>query len=194
MSLTIFVLWDQQFTDNNGDPLAGGFVFSTITGTDTPSELFTDVDGEIPYSNPIELDSAGRFPGLVFQAAEPALDIMITDADEVPVMGPFGPVQAYAAAETPEPPCTPPIIVEQPQDQSVDAGDSVTVFVVATGTAPLTYQWFLGLSGDESQPIDGATSSVYTTLPLAAGSYDGWVKISNACGSANSLTVSIIAT
>lgn len=50
----------QSFTDNNGVPLAGGFLYSYTAGTSTPQATFTDATGSVPNTNPIVLDAAGR--------------------------------------------------------------------------------------------------------------------------------------
>ena len=77
---------------------------------------------------------------------------------------------------------TPPAIITHPASQTVDQGASATFSVVATGTAPLSYQWrFNGAA------ISGATGSSYTRANVQttdAGSYS--VFISNSAGSATS--------
>jgi hypothetical protein len=84
----------------------------------------------------------------------------------------------------------PPSIISQPSSQTIASGSSATMCVTATGTAPLTYQWYVGPSGSTGNPITGATSSCYTTPPLASTtSY--WVRVTNAAGSANSNTATI---
>lgn len=40
--------------------------------------------------------------------------------------------------------CTPPSITSQPQSQTITAGQTATLTVTATGTAPLSYQWYQG--------------------------------------------------
>ena len=50
----------QQFFDNNGDPLTGGKLYSYEAGTTTPQVTYTTVAGNVPHSNPIILDAAGR--------------------------------------------------------------------------------------------------------------------------------------
>ena len=78
----------------------------------------------------------------------------------------------------------------QPQSQTIASGQTATMSVVATGTQPLTYQWYVGASGNTASPIGGATSSSYTTPALTtATSY--WVRVSNAGGQANSNTATI---
>ena len=69
----------------------------------------------------------------------------------------------------------PPSITAQPQSQTVTAGGSVTFTVAATGTAPLSYQWY-----DNGSAIPGATSSSYSipnTQAANAGTYT--VTVSN---------------
>jgi hypothetical protein len=53
----------QQFFDNNGKPLSGGKLFSYEAGTTTPQVTYTTAAGDVPHTNPIILDSAGRVPG-----------------------------------------------------------------------------------------------------------------------------------
>jgi len=52
-----------QFFDNNGNPLAGGKLYTYAAGTTTPLATYTTSVGNIPHTNPIILDSAGRVPG-----------------------------------------------------------------------------------------------------------------------------------
>ncbi len=72
----------------------------------------------------------------------------------------------------------PPAITTHPQSRTVTVGETVTFTVVATGTAPLSYQW-----RKDGQPLAGQTGA---THPLAnvqtaqAGSYT--VVVSNSAG------------
>ena len=86
---------------------------------------------------------------------------------------------------------THPTITTQPADQSVKAGQSAQFSVVASGTAPLTYQW-----RRNGAAISGATSASYA-MPATATSDSGAtfsVVVSNSAGSITSraarLTVS----
>ncbi len=72
----------------------------------------------------------------------------------------------------------PPTIVTQPSSQTIGANQPATLSVTATGTPPLTYQWYQGQSGDTSNPIAGATSSSYTT-PAQTATTSYWVAVSN---------------
>ena len=87
------------------------------------------------------------------------------------------------------PPCTPPTITTQPQ--SLDLGSTpVTLSVAANGDAPLQFQWYMGQSGNTSQPINGATGSAISVQPTVTTSY--WVRVSNSCTpAANSQTATV---
>lgn len=79
--------------------------------------------------------------------------------------------------------CTPPSIASQPSDQSISSGQQATLSVSASGSGPLSFQWFQGSSGNTSSPV-GANSSSLTVQPSATTSY--WARVSNSCGSADS--------
>ena len=84
-----------------------------------------------------------------------------------------------------------PSIATQPANQSVTASQTATFSVAATGTAPLSYQWYKNGSA-----ISGANSSVYTT-PVTTTSDNGarfTVTISNSIGSANSNAATLTVT
>lgn len=49
----------QQFFDSNGNPLAGGCLFTYSAGTSTPLATYIDNTGLFQNSNPVVLDSAG---------------------------------------------------------------------------------------------------------------------------------------
>jgi len=52
-----------QFSDNNGNPLSGGKLYTYAAGTTTPLATYTTDVGDVAHTNPIILDSAGRVPG-----------------------------------------------------------------------------------------------------------------------------------
>jgi hypothetical protein len=86
-----------------------------------------------------------------------------------------------------------PAITMQPVNQTVVVGQTATFTVVATGTAPLNYQWQKGGTN-----ISGANSASYTTpattLTDNGSQFD--VVVSNALGSitSNTVTLTVIAT
>jgi hypothetical protein len=49
-----------QFFDANGDPLAGGLLYTYAAGTTTPLATYTDSTGNFANTNPIVLDSRGE--------------------------------------------------------------------------------------------------------------------------------------
>ncbi len=83
-----------------------------------------------------------------------------------------------------------PVITGQPQDTTVATGGSATLSVTASGTGPLSYQWYAGTSGDTSNPISGATGASYTTPGLTA-TMTFWVRVSGPGGSADSTTATV---
>jgi PKD repeat protein len=85
--------------------------------------------------------------------------------------------------------CTQPSISGHPQSQTIPSGYTATLRVTAGGTAPLTYQWYQGASGNTSTPV-GSDSDSFTTPALSATS-SYWVRVSNTCGSANSSTATV---
>jgi hypothetical protein len=76
-----------------------------------------------------------------------------------------------------------PTITTQPVGQTVSEGQTATFSVVATGSAPLSYQW-----RRDGADIPGATSDSYTT-PATVLADDGAqfaVVVTNAAGSVTS--------
>lgn len=80
----------------------------------------------------------------------------------------------------------PPSITAQPVSQTVPAGITVTLSVGATGTMPLTYQWFRGATAlNNGVSYSGATNSTLTINNIQAaqtGTYT--VTVTNSGGSA----------
>src|SRR5207247_10353277 len=78
---------------------------------------------------------------------------------------------------------TAPTITTQPLSQTIASGSTATMSVVASGSATLTYQWYLGTSGNTASPIGGATASSYTTPPLKIGRAS-WTRMGHGVGAA----------
>src|SRR6266496_4289003 len=74
-----------------------------------------------------------------------------------------------------------PSITQQPAGQEVTAGQTATFSVVATGTAPLSYQWQKGTAN-----ISGATAASYTTpaTTVADNNTQYRVVVTNSAGNA----------
>jgi hypothetical protein len=82
---------------------------------------------------------------------------------------------------------TAPTITQQPTSVAVTAGQTAAFSVVATGTAPLTYQWFM------NGTAAGTNSSTYSIAQTTTGQSGAQihVKVSNATGSTTSNTVTL---
>jgi len=89
------------------------------------------------------------------------------------------------------PACTPPSITVQPSGASINSGNSAQLSVAATGTAPLSYQWFAGLSGDASTPVNGGTTATIVVAPATTTAY--WVRVTGACGPVANSNTAIVA-
>src|SRR2546423_6517196 len=83
---------------------------------------------------------------------------------------------------------TAPSITSQPASQTVTAGQTATFSVIATGTAPLAYQW-----QRNSVNISGATSTLYTTpATTTADSGSAFrVIVTNSAGTTTSSTATL---
>ncbi len=85
--------------------------------------------------------------------------------------------------------CDPPLIlaINNPATQSVPRGSTATLTVKSEGPGPFTYQWYAGHAGFTSTPIPNSNSPAYTTPPINVFS-EFWVRITDACGTADSQT------
>jgi hypothetical protein len=82
----------------------------------------------------------------------------------------------------------PPTISMQPLSQTVTAGQTATFSVVAAGTAPFSYQWFMN-----GAAIAGATSSSYTTAATTSSNNNAFftVMVTNTAGSVTSAAATL---
>ncbi len=93
-----------------------------------------------------------------------------------------GQATSNPAVLTVNPAAQAPAITTHPQSRTVTVGETVTFTVLATGTAPLSYQW-----RKDGQPLAGQTGSALTLANVqasAAGSYT--VVVSNSAGQVTS--------
>jgi Immunoglobulin I-set domain len=84
-----------------------------------------------------------------------------------------------------------PVIATQPANQSVTVGQTAVFSVMATGTAPLSYQW-----QKNSANISGATAASYTTPATLSGDNGATfrVVVTNSGGSATSSAATLTVT
>ncbi len=101
-----------------------------------------------------------------------------------------GSVTSRVAAVTVTIPLDPPVIVQQPRSQTNAPGTDATLAVEVLGSSPMTFQWYVGLSGDRTGPIAEATNATLTT-PVLTATTSYWVAIANAAGSTNSETATV---
>ena len=82
----------------------------------------------------------------------------------------------------------PVTITSQPQSQSAPAGSDVTLSVTATGTAPLTYQWW-----NSAGAILDATNASYSLNPAQTNNSDNYfVIVANDYGSVTSTVARLV--
>jgi len=70
-----------RYTDNNGNPLVNGKVFTYVTGTTTMLGTYTDSSGTVLNTNPIILDARGEAD--IFLKAGKAYRITVKDENDV---------------------------------------------------------------------------------------------------------------
>src|SRR5262249_5682072 len=89
---------------------------------------------------------------------------------------------------TPERNGTAPLINTQPASQTVNAGQTATFTVAASGTSPLSYQW-----RKNGTAISGATASSYTTAATSFADNGSLfaVVVSNSAGNATSAVATL---
>jgi hypothetical protein len=91
-----------------------------------------------------------------------------------------------------QPPPAAPAIILQPASTAVTSGQPATFTVTATGTAPMTFQWFRN-----GAAIAGATAASFTTAATTSGDNNAQltVRITNGLGSATSsvATLTVVA-
>ncbi len=107
---------------------------------------------------------------------------------QVVVSNTAGSATSSAATLTVNPATVAPTITTQPVNQTVTGGQTATFAVVASGTAPLSYQW-----QKNGANISGATLASYTT-PATATTDSGstfQVVVSNTAGSVTSSTATL---
>ena len=91
--------------------------------------------------------------------------------------------------------CTPPKIlgINQPQSTTVKKGQRATLKVTPSAGGLYTYQWYAGHAGMTSSPIANSNSAEIQT-PVINDVSEFWVRVTNPCGSVNSLTATVVPT
>jgi len=80
-----------------------------------------------------------------------------------------------------------PVFVVQPEGLAIDANTALVLDCDASGVPAPTYQWYQGDSGDDTNPVPGATLPSFTT-PVLNTETHYWVQATNPYGTADSDT------
>jgi YD repeat-containing protein len=83
--------------------------------------------------------------------------------------------------------CTPPSIRSTAPSQWITRGQQVQLYVDAGGSSP-SYRWYVGQSGDVSNPT-GRTGASEFFQPNETTNY--WVRVTNGCNIADSATITV---
>lgn len=92
----------ETFTDADGTPLAGGFLYSYAAGTSTPQDTYgqSDLDPSSVNTNPIELDASGRCPDPVFLLPT-GYKFVLCDSSQDPLLPPTSPLWSFDNVQDP---------------------------------------------------------------------------------------------
>lgn len=83
--------------------------------------------------------------------------------------------------------CTLPAFSSLTPSMTITLGTTVELAATATGNEPISYQWYVGASGNTSTPA--APGNPINASPASTTQY--WAQATNSCGSTNSSTVTI---
>jgi hypothetical protein len=77
MAAYLSPIGNEQQSDANGAPLAGGFIYTYAAGTTTPIATYTDDTGSTPQANPIVLNASGLPANPIWLPAGQAVKLVI---------------------------------------------------------------------------------------------------------------------
>lgn len=148
-----------QFFDDNGDPLAGGKVYTYTAGTTTPKATYTDYSEVTPAANPIVLDSAGRsaiwIVGSYRIDVKTSADVLVRSVDNITAYTTGGDMTKAV----------------------YDAANIAQQVVGTTAVQTLTNKSITFSSGSTSvAPITLTSGTNLTTATAGATEYDGKVQ------------------
>jgi len=176
----------QQFKDSNGNPLAGGLLYTYAAGTSTPQSTFTDVTGATPNTNPIVLNSRGEAQiwlsaGLTYKfLLQDAAANLIWTVDQITSGGSGGSPIALASAATTD--------IGGQASSAVEISGTTTItsfgvnyigprFLRFTGALTLTQSAALNLPGGANiTTVAGDTAIAYPNLALSGWNVVAYTK------------------
>lgn len=96
VSLSPILNATQQF-DNNGQPLAGGYIYFYQAGSYTVLQnIYSDAAGTVPLANPVILDSTGRVPTEVWIDTLLTYNVVLTKSDGTSIIKNWDNISASA--------------------------------------------------------------------------------------------------
>ncbi len=191
---------DKLATNGDAEVGADGYVNTGVTPvTSRPNELVVtglSAYDKTEFSNPdysfVEVSDRTIGWSLTAAVHERVVDIATTWGHTAFVGTNkqwVGAVATFKAADLQPGGCTaPPSITAQPASQTINTGQSATLSVTASGGGMLTYQWYQGAAPSTLTPV-GSNSSTLPISPTSTTNY--WVRVTNACGSAQSNTATV---
>jgi len=159
---------------------AGEAAQFTVTATGTAPLSYQWRKGGNPLSN------GGNVSG-VDTATLTLANVQSADAGsyDVVVSNAAGSKPSDPATLTVEPPLVAPLITQQPAPATVFAGQDATFTVMATGSAPLAYQWFFTPAFGGEQALTSSTAATLTLAAATAGQAGSYrVNVANAANPA----------
>jgi len=166
----------------------GQTVFLSVSATGTQTLHYQWYQGTASSTaNPVGLDSASF-------SATPG----VTTNYWVRVTGQCGtPQDSNTAIVTVSSACNPPSVLSlSAQPTTISPGQSSSLGILVQGTTPISVQWFVGTSGNTSNPIAGATGFSVNVSPASTTSY--WARLQNSCNggttvNSQTITVTVVA-
>jgi len=156
--------YGHRFTGNDG------VLYRTIMAYTPGQRIFR-------FSNP-DLSYAGVPTGIALPDAESA-----NNARTIQMTSPV--ISAYRI-EVPQSPA----FISEPSDLKSITGNTITLQTLALGSPPLSIQWYEGIAGDTSRPIDGATKQGLE-LTVTAGLRSFWARAYNGQSHADSRVATV---
>lgn len=199
---TIWFRWvtanDATSSTNSNDTIALDNVSASFTASGLPAittqpasqtvNRDTDVTLSVVATSPTTLSYQWQKGGVAIPGANS--DTLVITSAQVADSGSYtvvisndaGSITSAAAVLTVNNVVTPPTITTPPVSQTVNAGDTVSFSVVATGTAPFNYQWY-----KNGTAIANAIADTLTLTNVSASDAANYtVTVSNDGGSATS--------
>jgi uncharacterized repeat protein (TIGR01451 family) len=177
----------QTFINVPGDVALGGIIISFNGGTVDDGArvtLFNSTypNGIVPPGGYVFLAATSTGAADLSGLVEPgeANRVVVTHVDDCPVLDTLNYVEVMMDGTNLDVTADmPPVVVSQPTNQTVIAGATASFQVVASGSAPLSYQWFF----DQTSVLAGATNATLTLNNVQPGSAGGYsVVVTNLAG------------